>query len=355
MFQYIRSFDTDAIVIDPAVPTTARYALERGFSAGASSRTNERDRRAERVSVSDARRNAARYATPIPFRQSARRAPPPPRVMSDTANRARVWAVFTLVFLVGALIAAVADSLPFVVSLLIVTAMTTAACARAVLEANHDGWTVIVTKLNGEWPPRDPRNWFALHSAAYYHGRYVVPRVDISEEDRRVWDRAIVAAHEICGSEVFRMRRIDSDQVAADLPNRLWEIAEALARLSKVRERLQAERDDDPNDDVGAIRMRGRELMRRARDIEKWVEWLEEVAAKVKMGDAALHEQAKYDRFKEIDSMILELRARTGVTSGDPDLAGRVDLEVEAVIEQAKEAARSLALPCEGEETGPGA
>jgi len=346
MFHDSRDFDADAIVIDPAVPAAARQALEAGYWAAKAASGRRGPNRP------GARWNAARSARPIPFGQSARRAPPPPRVMSAGARMARLWAVGTLAFLAGALIAAAAGSLPFVVALLVLTAVATALCARAVLDAGHAGWTVIVTEAKGELPRRDPRNWFALHAAAYYHGRYVVPQADIAGVDKPVWDRAVAAAEEIHKSDVFRQQRIDSVQVAVYLPHRLWEIAETLARLSRVRERLHVKW-DDPGDD-GRMASRGRKLTRIAKDIEKRVEKLERVAAKMEEADAALRKvadiEARERRLKEIDDLLLDLRSRTEATPEEPDLTERVRLEVQAVIEQANEAARSLAVP--GEDDG---
>ena len=189
--------------------------------------------------------------------------------MSDTARKVLNSAIFTVIMLGGALIAATSGSVPFVVVFLILTVIPTVACARAVVDASDTGWTMLVTEPSATVRISDPGNWYARHAAAYYHRHYVVPRTDIAEADKPVWARAIAAANEIGESEVVRQHRIDSAQVAAALPQRLWQIAEPLARLSEVRERLQAERDDA--DFAARVTRLDRELDRVARRIEKRV------------------------------------------------------------------------------------
>jgi hypothetical protein len=280
MVDDVRAFEADAIVIDPAVPPAARRFLEGRFSVAA---VPGRNPPARRVSTPDARRNVPRAGRLIPFRQPTPPAPRPPRVLSDTARRARNSAIYTVVFLAGALIAANAGSVPFVVVLLALTVIPTVAFARAVVDANDTGWRVLVTEPAAAVRISDPGNWHARHAAAYYHRRYVVPRTDIAEPDKPVWARAIAAANGIRESEVFAQQRIDSAQVRVALPQRLWEIAELLARLCEVRERLQAERDDP---DFGArVTRLDREVAHVARRIDKRVGKLEGVASDLNEAD----------------------------------------------------------------------
>jgi hypothetical protein len=351
MVDDFKAFDVDAIVLDPAVPPAARRALQSRFAArGAAVRGAGRDVPARRVSAPDPRYSVpnVRYSVPrsgrlIPFRQPAPPAPHPPRVMSDTARKVLNSAIFTVIMLGAALIAATAGSVPFVVVFLILTVIPTVACARAVVDASDTGWTMLVTEPTATLRISDPGNWYARHAAAYYHRRYVLPRTDISEADKEVWARAIIAANAIGESEVVRQQRIDSVQVAVALPQRLWQIAEPLARLSEVRERLQAERDDA--DFAARVTRLDRELARVARRIEKRVAKLEAVAADLNEADAVLHREAKKERLMEIGDLLLELRARTEDTPDDLDVTDHMRLEVQAVIEQANEAALSLALP----------
>ena len=356
MVDDFRAFDVDAIVLDPAVPPAARRALQSRFAArSAAARGTGRNVPARRVSTPDARSNApdARHSVPrsgrlIPFRQLAPPAPHPPRVMSDTARKVLNSAIFTVIMLGAARIAATAGSVPFVVVFLILTVIPTVACARAVVDASDTGWTMLVTEPAATMRFSDPGNWYARHAAAYYHRRYVLPRTDIAEADRPVWARAIVAASAIGGSEVVRQQRIDSAQVAVALPQRLWQIAEPLARLSEVRERLQAERDDA--DFAARVTRLDRELASVALRIEKRVAKLEAVAADLEEADSVLRREAKKERLKEIGDLLLELRARTEDTPDDLDVTDHMRLEVQAVIEQANEAARSLALPDQDED-----
>jgi len=360
MVDDFKVFDADAIVLDPAVPSAARRALQSRFAArGAAVRGPGRDVPARRVSTPGPRYNMpdARYPVPrsgrlIPFRQPAPPAPHPPRVMSDTARKVLNSAIFTVIMLGAALIAATAGSVPFVVVFLILTVIPTVTCARAVVDASDTGWTMLVTEPTATIRFSDPGHWYARHAAAYYHRRYVLPRTDIAEADRPVWARAIVAASAIGESEVVRQQRIDSAQVAVALPQRLWEIAEPLARLSDVRERLQAERDDA--DFAARVTRLDRELASVARRIEKRVAKLEAVAADLEEADSVLRREAKKERLKEIGDLLLELHARTEDTPDDLDVTDHMRLEVQAVIEQANEAARSLALPDQDEEEDQG-
>ncbi len=365
MVDDIKALDVDAIVLDPAVPPAARRALQSRFAArgtparGTPARGPERDIPARRVSTPDVRYGAPvpHYNVPrsgrlIPFKQPSPPAPHPPRVMSDTARKVLNSAIFTVIMLGAALIAATAGSVPFVVVFLVLTVIPTVACARAVVDASDTGWTMLVTEPTAGVRISDPGNWYARHAAAYYHRRYVLPRTDIAEADKPVWSRAIVAANAIGESEVVRQQRIDSAQVAVALPQRLWQIAEPLARLSEVRERLQAERDDA--DFAARVTRLDRELARVARRIEKRVAKLEAVAADLGEADAVLRREAKKERLKEIGDLLLELRARTEDTPDDLDVTEHMRLEVQAVIEQANEAARSLALPDQDEDQDEG-
>ncbi|MGH3189830.1 MAG: hypothetical protein ACRDPY_33515 [Streptosporangiaceae bacterium] len=343
------AFDADAIVIDPAVPQAARRALTSRFSArGPAARVPGRDIPARRAGAPDPRHSVPRSGRLIPFRQPAPPAPQPPRVMSDTARKVLNSAIFMVIMLGGALLAATAGSVPFVVVFLTLTVIPTVACARAVVDASDTGWTMLVTEPSTTARISDPGNWYARHAAAYYHRHYVVPRTDIAEADKPVWARAIAAANQIGESEVVRQRRIDSAQVAVALPQRLWQIAEPLARLSDVRERLQAERDDA--DFAARVTRLDQELARVARRIDKRVRRLEAVACDLGQADAVLCREAKEERLKEIGDLLLELRARTEDAPDDLDVAERMRLDAQAVIEQADEAARSLALPDQDED-----
>jgi hypothetical protein len=335
-----KAFHSDAIVIDPALPRTAGQALESKFS----------------VSRLAAGLDAARHGRLIPFGQPAPLAPHPPRIMSGAARKARGSAIWTVLFLGAALSAAAAGSLPFAVVFLLLTAVTTIACVWGVFDARSSGWTRLLTESAGRTAEaaraRDPGNWYLRHAAAYYHRRYVMPHTDFDEESKRVWTRAIVAANEIRGSEVVTQQVIDSTQVALALPQRLWEIAEGLARLSEVRKRQQESlRQAEPNDPHIAVKVtrQSHRLTLAAEHIDRRVGKLEEVARLLAKADALKRREAALGRLDEVDDLLLELLANTQDVAGDLDLTERLRLEAQAVIEQANEAAQSLALSDGGE------
>jgi hypothetical protein len=235
-----------------------------------------------------------------------------------------------------------------VVILLILTAMMTIASVRAVFNANASGWTGIVSEPTGAAWTSDAANWYVRHAAAHYHRRYVVPRMDMDSEGKLVWDRAIAAANGIRESEVVRQQLVDSAQVAIALPERLWEVAVGLARLSEVRERqresLHHAEPGDPRISV-KVTQQSRKLTLAAKHIGRRVEKLEDVASLLQKADAVKRREAALGRLDEVDDLLIDLLASTADMPGDLDLTERLRLEVQAVIEQANDAARSLAFP----------
>jgi hypothetical protein len=353
MFEEHRAFDSNAIVIDPAVPRACRRAIE-SKSPVRSAVSLEIDYFLPpgRLSASDAYSNVLPYGRLIPF---GRPAPVlrPPRVMSRSARRARNSAICTVIVLAGALMAAASGSLPFVIVFLFVTAVTTITFARAAFDASQAGWTAVVTEPEGTGKADDAENWYVRHAPAYYHRRYVVPRTDIDNQDVPVWVRAIAAANGIRESELVRQRLIDSARVALAVPELLWEIAEGLARLCEVRQRQgESLSGADPRDPRIAVKVRrqGRELTIAARHIEQRVRRLEEFAGLLNRADTLMRTEAALGRLDEVDDMLLELRARAEDKPSEADPTGFLRLEVQAVIEQANEAARNLALPDENED-----
>jgi hypothetical protein len=315
------AFDGQAIVVDPAAPAAVRRAL-----AG---------RRRKGL---------------VPYRHSGVVLPRPPRVASAAARKVCGAGTCTVLFLGGALLAAVAGSLPFVVILLILTAVMTLVSVRALFDANATGWTGIIAEPTRAEGTHDPGNWYVQHAAAYYHRRYVVPRTDMDSEDKPTWDRAIAAAAGIRDSVVVRQGLVDSALVAVTLPERLWEIAVGLARLSEVRERQRKSlRYAEPNDPQISVKVtrQGRKLMLAAKHIDKRVAKLEEVASLLRKADAVKRKEAALGRLAEVDDLLIDLLASTADVPGDLDLNERLRLDVQAVIDQANDAARSLAFPYE--------
>lgn len=353
-----KGLDTDAIVIDPALPEAARYALNLASPGRGRAAIGSRygPHRGGSVSARDVYRAieaytaAGRFARLIPFQQDAPAAPDPPRpprVMSDAAKSVRNSVLLTLVFVGGTLLAVSVGSVVSAVVLLILTAAAAIIGIRAVFDAFATGWTNVVTDPERLVRPHDPESWYVRHVTAYYRRRYVVPRTDLDRDAREVWSRAIAAANTIRTSEVVKLRLVDSVQVAAAMPQRLWEIAEGLARLSEARARqqesLRQAEQDDPYISV-KVTSQDRKLTLAADRIGERVRKLEEFAGLLERADAGKHREATLERLGKVDDLLIDLLASTEGTADELDQAERLRLEVQAVIEQANEAARNLAL-----------
>jgi len=299
----------DKIVIDPQVPEEVRRAL-----------------------------SAARGRL-IPYRQPAPSRPAPPA--PATGRRALVWGVAALGFLIAAVLAGAAGSGGYVALFLIVAGVAT---AGAVLSG------FARTRAGREWAAEQ---WNLRHAHVYWHRQYIVPKTDLDDDARRVWARAVAAANEIGGSYVVQMEIVDSVRVAVDLPQRVWEIAEGLAGLSRVRDRQREilRQDGSDAEPVAAkVSAQERTMKAEARRLEGRVRKLEEIADLMRKADAVKRPEMVLDRLGEVDDLLGELRARSVDLPPDLDPAERLRAEAQAVIDQANEAARNLAFPDLGEE-----
>jgi len=239
-----------------------------------------------------------------------------------------------------ALIGAAAGIIAMVVVFLIATGVATALSVHDALYASEGGQAMIRER------------WTARHAAAFYHRRYIVPPTDLDDIVQPIWARAIAAANQIRDSDVVRRHLIDSAEATAHLPQRLWEIAEGLARLSLAR-RLQREilrqgrtEDEAVGQQVAAkVNRQGREMDLAAKTIEERVRRLEDSASLVKKADEVKRMEATLGRLGEVDELLLDLRASTPDARPDLDPTERLRLEAQAVIDQASEAVRSLAYP----------
>ena len=239
-----------------------------------------------------------------------------------------------------ALIGAAAGIIAMVVVFLIATGVATALSVHDALDASEGGQAMIRER------------WTARHAAAFYHRRYIVPPTDLDDIVQPIWARAIAAANQIRDSDVVRRHLIDSAEATAHLPQRLWEIAEGLARLSLAR-RLQREilrqgrtEDEAVGQQVAAkVNRQGREMDLAAKTIEERVRRLEDSASLVKKADEVKRTEATLGRLGEVDELLLDLRASTPDPRPDLDPAQRLRLEAQAVIDQATEAVRALAYP----------
>jgi hypothetical protein len=192
------------------------------------------------------------------------------------------------------------------------------------------------------------------------HRRYVMPSTDIDAEHWQLWKRAVDARNRIAGASVVSAGHIDSVQIAEVLPERLWDIAERLARLAEVRARhreiLGDVTPDDP--DVAPIVSRQRQAQELVlSDVRRRVSGLESFAGLVDAADKATRKESIVRELHALDDTHADLLAGIGDTAMDADLAHRLADDATAVIEQARQAikeandaALSLALP--GDEAG---
>jgi len=279
----------------------------------------------------------------IPFWKSPPRVPPRPT--PATGRNALTWGAFALAFLVGTLLAAVVGSIGFVIIFLIATAIATAGSIRTWFAASN---------ASQAWAREQ---WNMRYVGIFCHRRYVVPQTDLDDEARPIWARAVAAANKIRESYVVQRYIVDSVQVAVVLPDRLWEIAEGLASLSQVRGRQREilhQSGSDGQRVAAKASAQDRQMKEEATRLEGRVRKLEEIAGLMREADAAKRSEAVLERLGEVDEMLGDLRARSADTSLDLDPTERLRLDVQAVIGQANEAARDLALPDLGEQGAKG-
>jgi hypothetical protein len=197
----------------------------------------------------------------------------------------------------------------------------------------------------------------AVHAPITQHRHYVVPSTDIDADHWQLWKRAVDARNRIAEASVVSAGHIDSVQIAEVLPERLWDIAERLARLAEVRARhreiLGEITPDDP--DVAPIVSRQRQAQELVlSDVSRRVDDLENFADLVDAADLATRKEAIVQELHALDDTHADLLAGIGDTAADTDLAHRLADDATAVIEQARlavkqanEAALHLALPGE--------
>jgi hypothetical protein len=291
--------DGATVVIDPDLPREMRDALAR--SGG----------------------NLVPYRGPVP-------APPSP------ASRIRGCAVLTGLFFGLAILGGAVGNLAFAFVMLMV-----AATGFPLALANR---------------PSDEET-AAAQVPVTQHRRYVVPSTDIDSEHWQLWKRAVDARNRIAGARVVSAGHIDSVQIAEVLPERLWDIAERLARLAEVRARqreiLGDVTPDDP--DVAPIVSRQRQAQELVlSDVLRRVGGLESFAGLVDAADKATRKESVVRELHALDDTHADLLARIGDTAMDADLADRLADDATAVIEQARraikqanDAALSLALPAD--------
>ncbi len=203
----------------------------------------------------------------------------------------------------------------------------------------------------------------AAHAPVTQHRRYVLPSTDIDAEHWKLWKRAVDARNRIAGADVVNAGRIDSVQVAEVLPQRLWDIAERLARVAEVRARHKQILGDVPQDDpdVAPTVTRQRRVQELAlADAARRVSDLENFASLVDAADLAARKETIVRELNDLDETHADLLARIGDTDLDTDLNHRLADDATAVIEQARQAieqanaaALTLALPEGGHDREP--
>ena len=198
----------------------------------------------------------------------------------------------------------------------------------------------------------------AAHAPITQHRRYVRPGTDIDADHWQLWKRAVHARNRIADASVVSDGRIDSVQITEVLPQRLWDVAQRLARLAEVRARQQEILGDVPPEDPDVAQAVARQ--RRAQelalaDVARRVNDLENVAKLVDAADLASHKESIVRQLNELDDSHAELLAGIGDTALDANLTDRLADDATTVIEQARqaieqanEAALNLALPAEG-------
>jgi hypothetical protein len=205
----------------------------------------------------------------------------------------------------------------------------------------------------------------AAHAPVTQHRRYVLPSTDIDAEHWKLWKRAVDARNRIAGADVVNAGQIDSVQVAEVLPQRLWDIAERLARVAEVRARHKQILGDVPHDDpdVAPAVTRQRRVQELAlADAARRVSELENFANLVAAADLATRKETIVRELNDLDDTHADLLARIGDTDLDNDLTHRLTNDATAVIEQARqaieqanEAALTLALPGDEPDDDPAA
>jgi hypothetical protein len=182
-----------------------------------------------------------------------------------------------------------------------------------------------------------------------YHGMYIRP-CDLDIADRALLGRAQTAVDAVFTSHVHREGLLDEVHNTVLLPQQLWEIAQTLAEVSRLRARhvkvttgLETQRVSE------ALRPRRKALEVATASITKRIETLEGYAARALAADQALLELRA---LRELDAGSEDYRALLARTVQDEmalaeidDLTDRarvIEETLHANVEEAREAGLSL-------------
>jgi hypothetical protein len=216
----------------------------------------------------------------------------------------------------------------------------------------------LLRRAIGTVPELGGRPWARPGAAVAYRGRYVVPELDLREDELARWQRASAAARSIRASESVSLGLINSVEVAAVLPYHRWDIAERLALLSAPARRQSAIlRDLDPGDpDVQVVlgpQRRAHDLA--VADVEGRIARLEEFAALAARADAARKRRRALEALAGLNADYEDLLVRLGDAENALGGAGRpagelraMAAEAEDAVRRANEAGRALVIPVSG-------
>jgi hypothetical protein len=204
-------------------------------------------------------------------------------------------------------------------------------------------------------------SWRASSAPIIFHRHYVVPRIDMDKDGRKMWAQAVRFAKQIYASEVIYQDLVDSAQIRAAIPYRMWEIADRLARLTMLSDQQrEILRETDPNHpDVAPMVVRQRRALEYATArIAKRIKALEVFAQRLERADAAKRHEAVVRRLANLNDPLRDLIADGDVSIGEPEMTRRLTDDIEAIIEQsrqavreANEAAQHLIVPDEDEDS----
>jgi hypothetical protein len=321
-------FDKYAIVIDPQVPKVAQRKLRGEGPAGQSAHV---------------RRQQVPVVALVRFRDPRPQVPLPRRPLTAAHWLGIIAAVFAILAAIGGLAGSTTALLVYGVIAIGVggVGLVTAYRGRPALTASGAD---------------DPRlaGWYLAHAEKIFHRQYVLPRNDLDTEARLAWNRAVTAANRVYRSKVLRAEVIDSVQVRAAVPEQLWKIAEGLAQISEIRYRHRDILGRSPiKSEVisGKVAEQERALARATRRVNQRVGRLEDFAGLLDQADAFRHGESMLDRLSEVDGLLRDLLATTEETAGDLDVARRLEIEAQAIIDQAEEAISQLTGPYEDDDT----
>ncbi|WP_067491301.1 hypothetical protein [Actinomadura hibisca] len=199
--------------------------------------------------------------------------------------------------------------------------------------------------------------------ARKHHGRYYLEADFASGKKvnrwfglspRKLMERTQTAIATVLDSEVNSAGLLDDTANAVALPQQEWEIAQALAELSRVRRQLvDIVRAEQTSVQVQRAMEPQRQALKTSADaLARRVEALERYADRTRAADAAYREWRTLQELEELSDDTLDVLSRTArdelAVAEIDGLAGRSGLEpLRDSLREAREAAQVLAPPVE--------